>query len=209
MRHYLAFTIIIMVSLLMACCLTSAIQRVAPNLASQAQTSVASQAAGLGQKLVETMLPSMDVPSLESQAQTMMATGESMAQTLMATAMAGAGKQLESTPLPPAPNSGGQAPAGVPAEFPITQDATNLKVLATGDQAQINYQSKMGLTEVMAFCTTNLSSQGWQLRPDLLSLSETTFNLVFSNSSKPTNIVIQAVAASGMTNVNVRYEAVK
>jgi hypothetical protein len=100
-------------------------------------------------------------------------------------------------------------PAGVPADFPITQDAASLKVLATGDQAQINYQTKMSLAEVMSFCTVQLTSAGWQLRPDLLSMTSTTFSIVFASSSKPTDIVIQGVQVGNMTNVNVRYEAVK
>jgi hypothetical protein len=213
MRHYLAFSILMLISLGMACCLTSAVQRLAPNLAGQAQTAVATQAEGLGQKLVETMLPSMDVPSLEAQAQTMMASAlpsiEAQAQTLMATAMQGAGQQLEGTPQPSAPNAGGQAPAGVPADFPITQDAANLKVLATGDKAQINYQTKMSLMEVVSFTTTQLINAGWQIRPDLLTLTDTTVSLVFVKSSSPTDIVVQGVTVGASTNVNVRYEAVK
>ncbi len=213
MKHYLAFSILMIVSLLMACCLTSAVQRLAPNLASQAQTSVATQAEGLGQNLVETMLPSLDVPSLEAQAQTMMASAlpslESQAQTLVSTAMQGAGQQLEGTPQPAATNAGGQVPAGVPADFPVTQDATNLKVLASGDKAQINYQTKMSLIEVVSFCTTQLTQAGWQIRPDLLNLTDTTVSLVFAKSSSPTDIVVQGVTTNGLTNVNVRYEVVK
>lgn len=198
MKHYLAFSILIMTSLLMACCLTSSIQRMAPNLASQAKTAVVTQAEGLGQKLAETLLPSMSVSTMEAQAQTM-----------VATAVAGAGQQFENTPQAPGANSGGNVPAGVPADFPITQDAASLKVLATGDQAQINYQTKMSLAEVMSFCTVQLTSAGWQLRPDLLSMTSTTFSIVFASSSKPTDIVIQGVQVGNMTNVNVRYEAVK
>jgi hypothetical protein len=211
MKHYLAFSTLMIVSLLMACCLTSALQRLAPNLAGQAQTAVASQAEGLGQNLVETMLPSLSVPSMEAQAQTMMASAlpslESQAQTLMSTAMAGAGQQLEGTPQPAA--TGGKVPAGVPADFPISQDAANLKVLATGDKAQINYQTKMSLIEVVSFCTTQLTNAGWQIRPDLLTLTDTTVNLVFAKSSSPADIVVQGVSTNGMTNVNVRYEVVK
>ncbi len=213
MKHYLAFSILMITSLLMACCLTTAVQRLAPNLASQAQTSVATQAEGLGQNLVETMLPSLDVPSLEAQAQTMMASAlpslESQAQTLVATAMQGAGQQLEGTPQPAATNAGGQVPAGVPADFPVTQDATNLNVLASGDKAQINYQTKMSLIEVVSFCTTQLTQAGWQIRPDLLNLTDTTVSLVFAKSSSPSDIVVQGVTTNGLTNVNVRYEVVK
>lgn len=187
-----------MTSLLMACCLTSAIQQMAPNLASQAKTAVATQAEGMGQKLVETMLPSMNASTVEAQAQTM-----------VATAVAGAGQQFENTPQPPASNSGGQMPAGVPADFPVTQDATSLKVLATGDQAQINYQTKMGLADVIAFCTEKLTEAGWTMQPNMLSMTSTTFSLVFASSSKPTDIVVQGVQVGNLTNVNVRYEAVK
>jgi len=188
-----------MIGLLMACCLTSTIQRLAPNLMNQAQTSVVTQAVGLGQKLAETLqVPSMEVPSLEAQAQT-----------LVATALQGVGQQLENTPQPPVPNSGEQLPAGVPADFPITNDATNLKVLATGDQAQINYQTKMSMIEVIGYCTAFLTTEGWQIRPNLLSQTGTTFSLVFSNSSKPADIVIQGVKVGDLTNVNVRYEVVK
>jgi hypothetical protein len=213
MKHYLAFSVLMLTSLMMACCLTSALQRVAPNLVSQAQTSVATQAEGVGQNLVETMLPSMDVPSLEAQAQTMMASAlpslESQAQTLVATAMQGAGQQLEGTPQPAGTNAGGKVPAGVPADFPVTQDATNLKILAKGDQAQINYQTKMSLLEVVSFCTTQLTGAGWQIRPDLLTLTDTTVNMVFAKTSSPTDIVVQSVTTNGLTNVNVRYEVVK
>jgi len=198
-----------MTSLLMACCLTSAIQQINPNLASQAKTAVVTQAEGFGQKMVGTMLPSMDVSTMEAQAQTMVATVEAQAQTMVATAVAGAGQQFENTPQAPGANSGGNVPAGVPADFPITQDAASLKVLATGDQAQVNYQTKMSLAEVMSFCTVQLTSAGWQLRPDLLSMTSTTFSIVFASSSKPTDIVIQGVQVGNMTNVNVRYEAVK
>jgi hypothetical protein len=198
MKHYLAFSILMIISLVMACCLTSAVQRLAPNLVSQAKTSVATQAEGMGQNLVETMLPSLDIPSLEAQAQT-----------LVATALQGAGQQIEGTPQPAATNAGGQLPAGVPADFPVTQDASNLKVLATGDNAQINYQTKMSLLEVVSFCTTQLTQAGWEIRPDLLSLTDTTVNLVFAKSSSPTDIVVQGVTTNGLTNVNVRYEVVK
>ena len=166
--------------------------------------------AGLGQNLVETMLPSLSVPSMEAQAQTMMASAlpsmevpslEAQAQTLMATALQGSGQQINGTPQPAVP--------GVPADFPVAQDAANLKVLATGDKAQINYQTKMSLIEVVSFCTAQLTSAGLQIRPDLLSLTETTVNLVFAKSSSPTDIVVQGVTTNGMTNVNVRYEVVK
>ena len=193
-----------MVSLLMACCLTSAIQRVAPNLASQAQTSVVTQAEGLGKNLAETLMPSMDVSTLEAQAQT-----------LMATAVQGAGQQLVSTPQPPAPNTGGQAPAGVPADFPVprsdkpasTQEGFGrvLYDLAGGD----NYQTKMGLPEVMSFCTVQLSSAGWTMQPNMIALSDTTFSITFTSSSNPSDIVIQGVTVGAMTNVNVRYEVIK
>jgi hypothetical protein len=210
MKHYLAFSMIMIVSLLMACCLTSAVQRLAPNLVSQAKTSVATDAQGLGQNLVETMLPSLSVPSMEAQAQTMMASAlpsmeipslEAQAQTLMATALQGNGQQLQGTPQPSVP--------GVPADFPVTQDATNLKVLTKGPQAQIDYQSKMGLNEVLTFCTVKLSSAGWIMVPSMVSLTSTTFSVAFSNSSNPADIVVQGVTTNGMTNVNVRYEVVK
>jgi len=218
MRHYLAFSILLMVSLLMACCITSAIQRVAPNLANQAGTAVATRAEGLGQNLAETLLPSMDVSTAEVQAQTMMATLmpsmdvstlESQAQTLVATAVAGIGQQVESTPQPPAPNSGGQAPTGVPSDFPVTPDAANLQVLATGDNAQINYQTKLSIPEVIGYCTVFALTQGWQLRSNLTAQTDTTFSIVFQNSSNPKNIVVQGVKVGNLTNVNVRYEAVK
>jgi hypothetical protein len=213
MKHYLAFSVLMIVSLLMACCLTTALQRLAPNLVSQAKTSVATQAEGLGKNLVETMLPSLDIPSLEAQAQTMLPSLgvpslEAQAETLMATAMQGAGQQLN-TPQPPGDNSGGKPPAGVPADFPVTQDATNLKVLGTGDKAQINYQTKLGLFEAMSFITSTLSSAGWQVRPDLLALTDTTFSLTFTNSSNPSDIVVQGVTVGSMTNVNVRYEVIQ
>jgi len=210
MKHYLAFSIVMIVSLLMACCLTSAVQRLAPNLASQAQTAVATQAEGMGQNLVETMLPSLSVPSMEAKAQTMMASAlpsmevpslEAQAQTLMATAMAGIHQQIESTPQPAVP--------GVPAEFPVTQDAANLQVLGTGDKAQINYQTKMGLIEVVGYSTSHLTTAGWQIRPELLSMTDTTFSLTFANGSNPSDIVVQGVTTNGLTNVNVRYEVVK
>ncbi len=214
MKHYLAFSVLMITSLLMACCLTSAVQRLAPNLVSQAKTSVATQAEGMGQNLVETMLPSLDIPSLEAQAQTLLPSLgvpslEAQAQTLVATALQGAGQQIEGTPQPAATNAGGQLPAGVPADFPVTQDASNLKVLATGDNAQINYQTKMSLLEVVSFCTSQLTQAGWEIRPDLLSLTDTTVSLVFAKSSSPTDIVVQGVATNGLTNVNVRYEVVK
>ena len=210
MKHYLSFSILMIVSLLMACCLTSAVQRLAPNLVSQAQTSVATDAAGMGKNLVETMLPSLSVPSMEAQAQTMMASAlpsmevpslEAQAQTLMATALQGSGQQINGTPQPAVP--------GVPADFPVAQDAANLKVLATGDKAQINYQTKMSLIEVVSFCTTQLTNAGWQIRPDLLSMTDTTVNLVFAKSSSPSDVVVQGVTTNGLTNVNVRYEVVK
>jgi hypothetical protein len=218
MKHYLAFSILMMISLLMACCLTSAVQRLAPNLAGQAQTAVATQAEGLGQKLVETMLPSLDVSTLEAQAQTMMASAlpagdittlEAQAQTLMATTMQGAGQQIQGTPQPAVPNSGGQAPAGVPADFPVTQDATNLKVLTTGAQAQIDYQTSMNLNEVIGFCTVKLTSAGWVLQPVMMSMTATNFSVAFSSSSNPADIVIQGVTVGNLTNVNVKYEVIK
>jgi len=187
-----------MVSLLMACCITSAIQQVAPNLAGQAQTAVVTQAEGLGQNLAKTLLPSMDVSTLEAQAQTM-----------VATAVAGAGQQIEGTPEAPIPNSGSNSPTGVPSDFPVAPDATNLKVLATGAQAQINYQTKLSLTEMIGYCTAFFLVQGWQERSELTSESATTFNIVFEKASNPSDIVIQGVKSGDMTNVNVRYEVVK
>jgi hypothetical protein len=217
MKHYLAFSVLMIISLLMACCLTSALQRLAPNLVSQAKTSVATQAEGFGQNLVETMLPSLDVPTIEAQAQTMMASAlpsmeipslEAQAQTLMATALQGQGQQL-GTPQPPGSNSGAQLPDGVPADFPVTQDAANLKVLSKGDKAQIDYQSNMGLNQVLTFCTVKLSSAGWVMVPNLVSMTGTTFSVAFSNPSNPADIVIQGVTVGSQTNVNVRYEVIK
>jgi hypothetical protein len=82
-------------------------------------------------------------------------------------------------------------------------------VLGTGDKAQINYQTKMSLIEVVSFSTTQLTNAGWQIRPDLLTLTDTTVSLVFAKSSNPADIVVQGVSTNGLTNVNVRYEVVK
>jgi hypothetical protein len=199
MKHTLAFSIFMLISLLMACCLTTTIQRIAPNLVDQAKTTMATQAEGVTQKLAETLqMPSMEVPSMEAEAQT-----------LVATLIQGAGQQFENTPLAPVPGSDGQAPSGVPAEFPVTQDAMNLQVLVTGDKAQINYQTKMSLEDVIGYCTAFLVTQGWEMRGNLTSKTEATFSIVFESSAKSSDIVIQGVKLGDLTNVNVRYEDVK
>jgi hypothetical protein len=134
---------------------------------------------------------------------------EAQAQTMVATAVSGEGQQLEGTPQPGVPNSGSQAPTGVPSDFPVMPDAINLKVLATGDNAQINYQTKLSQAEVMGYCTAFFLTQGWQQRTDLTSQTATTFSIVFASGTNPTDIVVQGVTVGTFTNVNVRYEAVK
>jgi hypothetical protein len=75
-----------------------------------------------------------------------------------------------------------------------------------GDGA-INYQTSMGLTDVVAFYRGAFESAGYNERDILTGITEDTFSIVWDGHSSGKAIVVQGVdLGSGRVNVNVHFE---
>lgn len=111
------------------------------------------------------------------------------------------------SPIDPIPSFGGgedsqPAPSG-DSEFPMPSDAKNVMSVA----GTLNYQTSLGLNDVMAFYRDVYGKQGYAERSILTVTTDTTFNLVFDGHENGQAIVIQAVdLGDGTVNVNIRFE---
>lgn len=103
--------------------------------------------------------------------------------------------------LPPAPTTG-----EYDTLFPLPSDVQNFMQLDAVNDS-INFQTSLSLEEVMEFYRQAFTAQGLVERTLLTTFVEgQVFSMVFDGSSNGKALVIQGVAAMGLTNVNIRYE---
>ncbi|MBN1303569.1 MAG: hypothetical protein JXA13_03970 [Anaerolineales bacterium] len=104
---------------------------------------------------------------------------------------------------PPAQQDGNEA--GGYYDFPLTKDAKQVMEVGNGG---VNYQTEMGLDEVIAFYREELvTKQGLKEREILTSITDTTISMVFDGHPSGQAIVVQGVdLGGGAFNVNIRFE---
>lgn len=96
--------------------------------------------------------------------------------------------------------------AGVDTNFPLPASVSNLT--DTGD-GSINFQTKLSIDESVAFYRDALGNAGLTERTINTAITESTFSLVFDGDPNGKALVVQGVdLGGGMTNINIRYEAV-
>ncbi len=89
-------------------------------------------------------------------------------------------------------------------EFPLPDDVSNFMELG-GDL--ITFQTKMSLTDLLAFYQDSLAKEGYTERKILTVTSDTTFNLVFDGHESGKAIVVQGVDLGGGTsNISITLQ---
>lgn len=124
----------------------------------------------------------------------------------------------ETGPTPKPPQPGGGPPGGEPPPppgkpsqydtvFPLPEDVQNF--VGEGGEGQVNFQTSLGLEEVMDFYRREFTRMGLTERTLLTVTSEATFSMVFDGWPNGKAIVVQGVSLGpGSTNVNIRFEDV-
>jgi len=96
--------------------------------------------------------------------------------------------------------------AGIDTDFPLPASVSNLTDAGDGS---INFQTKLSIEDSVAFYRGALGDSGYAERTINTSITESTFSLVFDGDSNGKALVVQGVdLGGGMTNINIRYEAV-
>jgi hypothetical protein len=91
-------------------------------------------------------------------------------------------------------------------EFPLPDNVENFTKFGNGS---INYQTSMGLTEVVDFYREAFKSAGYKEREINTVINDTTFSIVWDGHPSGQALVVQGVDLGGGTsNVNVRLEDV-
>ena len=91
-------------------------------------------------------------------------------------------------------------------EFPLPPNVDNFAELGDG---AINYQTEMGLDDVVAFYRDAFKNAGYIERDILTGITEDTFSIVWDGHPSGKAIVVQGVdLGNGTVNVNVRFEDV-
>jgi len=89
-------------------------------------------------------------------------------------------------------------------EFPLPSNVDNFMKL---ENASINYQTSMKLTEVIDFYRDAFKNAGYVERDILTGITEDTFSIVWDGHPSGKAIVVQGVdLGNGNVNVNVRLE---
>jgi predicted small secreted protein len=89
------------------------------------------------------------------------------------------------------------------SEFPMPDDAKNVVSMS----GTVNYQTGLGLEEVMDFYREIYGNQGYTERDLLTVVSDGVFSMVFDGDPSGQAIVIQGVdLGDGTVNVNIRLE---
>jgi hypothetical protein len=103
-------------------------------------------------------------------------------------------------------SGGSSSPGSFDTDFPLPSSVSNFT--DTGDGA-INFQTSLSIEEGVAFYREALGSSGLTERTINTAITDTTFSLVFDGDSSGKAVVVQGVdLGGGMTNINIRYEAV-
>jgi hypothetical protein len=140
----------------------------------------------------------------------------------------GAGPAGVETPTSP-PETAAEAPAehtewaltGTPVEakegrapsqtkhdtvFPLPDDVRNF--VGEGGESMVNFQTGLGLEEVVDFYRRAFVGQGLTEREILTVVDDAAFSMVFDGTADGKALVIQGVDLGETTNVNIRFEDV-
>lgn len=94
---------------------------------------------------------------------------------------------------------------GGDSEFPLPDETTNVVSVA----GTVNFQTRLGLEEVMAFYRDTYGKQGYTERELLTTVSDGVFSFVFDGDPSGKAIVIQGVdLGDGTVNVNISLQDV-
>jgi hypothetical protein len=103
-------------------------------------------------------------------------------------------------------SGGSSVQGGFNTDFPLPATVSNFT--DTGD-GSINFQTKLSIEEGVAFYRDALGKAGLTERTINTAITDSTFSLVFDGDPSGKAVVVQGVdLGSGMTNINIRYEAV-
>ena len=115
--------------------------------------------------------------------------------------------ELEDLELTVEAELGGEIEFGedVETEFPVTDDATNLTILA----GSTNYTTNLTIDEAVEFYRNEFTALGYTERTILTVIEESTVSFVFDGHSSGQAIVVQMVDLDPLgVNINVRLEDV-
>ena len=88
--------------------------------------------------------------------------------------------------------------------FPLPDDVQGF--MGTGGEGMVNFQTSLGLEEVMEFYRQAFSAQGLTEREALRVIEDGAFSMVFDGWDNGQAVVIQGVDLGRTTNVNIRFE---
>ncbi len=77
-----------------------------------------------------------------------------------------------------------------------------------GGENGINFQTSLGLNDVVKFYRDALTKQGLTEWTEATSITDGTFSIVFRGAPNGKAIVVQGVSLGSKTNVNVRFESI-
>ena len=103
-------------------------------------------------------------------------------------------------------SGGSSAPGGFDTDFPLPATVSNFT--DTGD-GSINFQTNLSIEGAVEFYRDALGKAGLTERTINTAITDSTFSLVFDGDPSGKAVVVQGVdLGGGMTNINIRYEAV-
>ena len=102
--------------------------------------------------------------------------------------------------------AGSSSSGNFDTKFPLPASVRNFT--SSGDGA-VNFQTNLGIEDAVAFYREALGNAGLNERTINTAITDTTFSLVFDGDPSGKAVVVQGVdLGGGMTNINIRYEAV-
>jgi hypothetical protein len=97
-----------------------------------------------------------------------------------------------------------KAPTKYDTEFPLPSDVSNFN--STGNDG-INFQTKMSLTDAIAFYRDEFAKAGYKERQINTVINDATFSMVFDGHANGKAIVIQGVdLGGGNISLSIRFE---
>jgi hypothetical protein len=103
-------------------------------------------------------------------------------------------------------SGGSSSPGSFDTDFPLPASVSDF--IDTGD-GSINFQTNLSIEDGVAFYREAMGNAGLTERTINTAITDTTFSLVFDGDPSGEAIVVQGVdLGGGMTNINIRYEAV-
>ncbi len=111
------------------------------------------------------------------------------------------------TPVPEAPQESTATPEAQGDEqgkFPMPADATNITDMGSD---MLNFQTKMGIKDVIAFYRDAFGKEGYKERQILTTITDAVFSIVFDGHPSGKAIVVQGVdMGNGTVNVNITLQ---